>query len=81
MPDQMTCTVPPRIWTELPGGAGYVFSEGDAATTVTVGKSEIAFGAPMRWRPADHPLQPPRRSVFDTGDVEAYWQSRNNPEG
>jgi hypothetical protein len=23
----------------------------------------------------------PRRSVFDTGDVEAYWHSRNNPEG
>lgn len=52
MSDQITCTVPPRIWTELPGGAGYVFSNGDTATTVTVRKGgEIEFGAPMRWRP------------------------------
>lgn len=39
------------------------------------------------WRPGaqtaqpDRPVQPPRRSVFDTSEVEAYWHSRNNPEG
>lgn len=58
MPDQATCTVPPGIWTELPGSAGYVFSEGNVATTVTVWKGgEIEFGAAMRWRPASAPTE------------------------
>jgi hypothetical protein len=62
MPDQITCTIPPHVWTELPGGAGYVFSEAGASVTVTVREGgEIVFGAPMRWRPARVSTEEPDR--------------------
>ena len=70
-------TVPPRVWTELPGCAGTVLNETDQVGTVSVGADgEIRFSGPMRWRPAPRA----RRSVFDTSDLEAYWMSRNEQE-
>lgn len=49
-----TVSVPPQVWTELPGGAGTVLNEADATVTVTVGEDgEVTFAGPVRWRPAD----------------------------